>query len=346
MPETTTITPDISVVLPTLMRPPFNKAIDRLDGAIQSIIDQNYPGQLEILIIDDQNPEPVSELLNKAGLDYDADVRFIRLGRSNGLVQALNNGLLAAKYDLIARLDDDDKWLPGKIEKQTARFINDPDLSIVATGMRRVFENKDPDDEHVRPDGWSKILHFFCDVGCPFAHGSIVARKDIFGLLGGYPQSAGVRHCEDYALWSVWVRFFKPSIIEELLFEYTVSTASISSLNAKKNQRISGKINGSFINLGINDVTPTAINKIANILGISVLQAGVMCYRLWHYRATVALPLAVVDPLQVLLVDRNVRMVTRETAKSRILQLDSLLNGFGSPKSPQKAENTVIVSVV
>jgi len=88
------------------------------------------------------------------------------------------------------------------------------------------------------------------------------------------------------------------------------------------------------------------VGKSDKLLEISVLQAGVMCYRLWHYRATVVLPSAVFDPLCLLLADRNVRLVTMHTAKSRILHLDALLKGFASPKLSPVPENTVIVSVV
>ncbi len=179
---------------------------------------------------------------------------------ATGSAQALNLGISEAKYDLIARLDDDDLWLPGKIEKQLRRFAQDPDLTIIGTGMRQVFENGSPCWSIISAlMGGRRFSGSSVRWGCPFPHGSIVARKDVFNLLGRYPQTAAVRHCEDYALWSVWVRFFKPGMIPEVLFDYTVSSGSVSSINAKQNQKISRKINGDFIKLEIDLVVPTAM---------------------------------------------------------------------------------------
>lgn len=339
------IAPNISVILPTLIRLPACQAIERLNRALQSVLNQRYPGQFEVLLIDDHSPEPVSELLDNAGLHYGADIKIIRLRRSNGLVQALNTGILAARYDLIARIDDDDAWLPGKIEKQLARFAADPDLSLISTGMRQVFENGQPSQEHIRPDGWSSILRFFCEIGCPFVHGSTIARKDIFRLLGGYPQTAAVRHCEDYALWSIWVRFFKPGMIEEVLYDYTVSAASVSSINAKKNSRISTKIKKNFTDLGINDLVFMAVTDIATILGVSVLQAGVVCYLLWYYRVKVLLPEPVLAPLRALLPDRNVYISTHLHPDTRVMRLEDLIDGFSLPMLHTRLSETVIVTV-
>jgi len=326
--KTPAISHDVSVVIPSLIRTPSFQAITRLNRAIMSILEQDFPGRFEIVLVDDHSPEPIQFLLKNTGFHYDADLRIIRMPRSNGLVQALNTGIMAAKYDLIARLDDDDIWLPGKIAKQLHRFAHDPDLSIIATSMRLVFEDGRPPEDHIRPDGWSRILHFFCDVGCPFAHGSILARKDVFRVLGGYPQTAEVSHCEDYALWANWVRFFKPGMIEEIFYDYTVSPTSVSSVNAQRNQRISDKIKSEFKLLEVNDLTPTAIYEIAGILGVSILQAGVICFRLWHYNATATLPEAMLTPLRSLLPDRNVRPLATP-GNRRVLTAVDLLKGLG-----------------
>jgi glycosyltransferase involved in cell wall biosynthesis len=260
-------------------------------------------------------------------------------------VQALNTGILAARYDLIARLDDDDAWLPGKIEKQLARFAEDQDLTIISTGMRQVFESGQPSQEHIRPDGWPSILRFFCDIGCPFVHGSIIARKDIFRLLGGYPQTAAVRHCEDYALWSIWVRFFKPGMIEEVLYDYTVSATSVSSVNAKINHNISVKIQNDFKSLDINNVVFLEMTNIAAVLGVSLLQAGVACYRLWFYRAIALLPKSILSSLSVLLTDRSINVLPSLQPDVPILHLEDLIDGFGLPISSLDPNEMVVVAV-
>ncbi len=330
---------DFSVLMPTHIPPGARLRVRRLKEALRSIAEQEFEGRCEIVIIDDSSPIPIAELLEVDPLGIQADIKIVRLRRGNGLVQALNRGLSEAKYDLIARLDDDDIWLPGKIAKQLSRFAKDPDLTIIGTGMRQNFENGSPPVDHIRPDGWSAVLRFFCEVGCPFPHGSIIARKDIFKVLGGYPQSAAVRHCEDYALWSTWIRFFKPAMIEEILFHYTVSAGSVSSIHAERNRRISRILKENFTRLGVNDNTPDAMAGLAKILGVSVLQAGVVCYRLWHYRPLSRLPTGVLEPLSALLPDRNVR--THKSGQC-VATLTELLNGFGEP-SVSREVNAMLI---
>jgi glycosyltransferase involved in cell wall biosynthesis len=319
-----------SVLIPTFIPPQAPRRVEQLRCAITSIVEQKFDGPYEIILIDDGSPRPIAELLAGAPLGVRADIRCVRQNRGNGLVQALNRGLSEAKYDLIARLDDDDVWLPGKIDKQLRRLAADPELTILGTGMRLVFESGDPPADHVRPDGWSAILHFFCDVGCPFPHGSILARKDVFNLLGGYPQTAAVRHCEDYALWSVWVRFFKPGTVEEVLYDHSVSSNSITSLNIDRNREISRKVSASFVDLNINDTAPAAIEALAEVLGTTILQAGVVAFRLWHYGNAARLPKAAIAPLRELMPDRaiHVKPCDREPTS-----LSDLLGGFGAPRN-------------
>jgi glycosyltransferase involved in cell wall biosynthesis len=336
---------DVSVILPTLIRLPSAYAINLLDRAIRSVQEQNYPGRFEIVLVDDASPEPVAQTLDSVGCRYRCDLRVIRLHRQLGLVQALNCGLLAAQYGLIARIDADDFWLPGKIERQLARFATDPELSIVGTGMRLRFEDGRPPEDFVRPDGWSPILRFFSEVGCPFPHGSIVARRDIYRLLGGYPQSAEYSHCEDFALWSAWIRFFKPARVEEVLYVYSVSPGSISSIHAERNRRISAKIKNDFACLDIAETTPETIGHLASVLGLSLLQAGAVCYRLWHYRPAVTLPEAAVAPLRRLLADRTIRMAAAEDEGRRRLQISDLLDGFGSPPAVAEPGKAVVAIV-
>ncbi|SNT63960.1 Glycosyl transferase family 2 [Tardiphaga sp. OK246] len=315
---------DISVLMPVYIREPTRKIIDLLDRAVESVAEQKYPGEAEILIVDDGSSTPVQELL--AGHERRIPLRFVRYVRNNGLVYALNAGLNAARYGLIARMDADDCWAAHKIEQQIDRLVADPDLTVVGTGMRRVFEDGSPTEDHIRPDGWSPLLKFFVDCGCPFPHASILARSDIYRLLGGYSHSERVSHCEDYALWGIWLRFFKPAMIELPLHIYTVSADSVSSRHLAQQQKATGRINSAFASLRVVDTVPDEMSSLADILGISLLQAGVLCYRLWHLKIATCLPEAALAPLQKMLTDRDVA----SSPSGGIVAVSRILGAFGS----------------
>lgn len=298
----------VSVVLPVFFRDGRTEQVPDLRRAIESVVEQKDAGPVEIVLVDDGSATPVASHQDALGARLTRNVRWIRLDRNGGLSNALNVGLREARYPLIGRIDADDTWGDGKLRKQLDRFAADPDLSITATGMTRARRDGEIVDRHLRPGDWRGILNFFVEVGCPFPHGSVVAKKEIFMLLGGYPQSAAVAHCEDFALWGVWLRFFKPAMIEELLYNYTVSPSSVSNENFQQQEKATWLVRTRFEALNLTDRLPKALTEFAAILGVSLTEAGIVCYRMWHHGLPVWLPKAALGPLQIILDDRSVRL--------------------------------------
>lgn len=295
--------PGISVLLPVFMRDVSVDNISLLRIAIQSIADQDYAGPLEILLIDDGSPVPVENFKEEIGTAA-STVRWIRLKHNRGIVFALNHGIKLAQYEFIGRMDADDCWLPGKLRDQMNLFADDGDLSIVATGMSRVDNKGRLIDTHIRPGNWNGILSFFVEGGCPFPHGSVVARRQIYELLGGYSHSADVQHCEDYALWGIWLRFFKPAMVEKALYQYRVSSSSVSSQYESAQVTASRLVRQRFASLQLTNDLPNALRMLADVLGCSLIEAGKIAYTMWQYGACLALPESSRDPLSVILPDR------------------------------------------
>jgi len=100
----------ITAVIPTRNRP------DLLIRAIASVLAQTC-GQIEIVVVID-GPDPATEAALRAKVN--GQLRVIALPESVGGSEARNIGVQNAKTEWIAFLDDDDEWLPGKIEKQLA----------------------------------------------------------------------------------------------------------------------------------------------------------------------------------------------------------------------------------
>lgn len=295
--------PGISVLLPVYMRDVSVENISLLKVAIQSIADQEYAGPMEILLVDDGSPVPVENFKEEIG-PAAGMVRWIRLRHNRGIVFALNHGIKHAQYEFIGRMDADDCWLPGKLKDQMDIFAKDGDLSIVATGMSRVNNKGGFIDNHIRPGNWKGILDFFVEGGCPFPHGSIVARRQIYQLLGGYSHAADVQHCEDYALWGTWLRFFKPAMVEKALYQYRVSNSSVSSQHESAQATASRLVREKFASLQLANDLPQALQEFAKALDCSLIEGGIVAYTMWQYGACLALPESARDPLSVILPDR------------------------------------------
>lgn len=298
----------VTVLLPVWMRAADIGSMRELEYSLDSISLQRFPSAYEILIVDDGCETPLTSLVETGVLRVPRHTRFVRQPRNGGLVHALNRGIAAARYPFIARLDADDAWREGKLGKQFALFDADPDLTICGGGMRIHFKGTDRTEDHIRGGSWHEVLRFFVEVGCPFPHGTVLARTAIYRLLGGYPHAPELSHCEDYALWGRWLRFFKPAMVEEIVYDYTASPSSVSSRHAEQQRAASRAVNLEFAGLGITDTLPGLLTTLSDTLGVSLVKAGELAFKLWSAPAVVAVPQASIAPLEALLPDRMLQI--------------------------------------
>jgi glycosyltransferase involved in cell wall biosynthesis len=296
----------VSTLMPVLMRGPDGETVADFRRAALSVLHQESSLPIELLVIDDGSAQPVRDLRALKDIFARNDVSCLRLESNQGLVFALNAGLQKARYDLIGRVDGDDYWRPGKLQKQIELFLSDSDLTIVGTAMRLVHKEQTLDTEHIRGSNWADMLSFFASTGCPFPHGSILARREIYRLLGGYPHDPRFMHCEDFALWGVWIRFFKAAMLEEVLFEYTVSEKQISSVHAEQQRAASGLVHRTFLELNNFRHIPACVAQVASHLGVSLLQAGKLLFIAWRYYDFVLVEPELYEPVRRIMPDRTV----------------------------------------
>jgi glycosyltransferase involved in cell wall biosynthesis len=121
--------PSVDVVIPTRNRPDFVRT------AIESVRRQDYAGAVRVYVVFD-GEDPDLELES----DGPIPVHVLRNDRKPGLCGARNSGILAGDAELVAFLDDDDQWLPGKLRKQVAVFRSRPDAEFATTSTRVEFD--------------------------------------------------------------------------------------------------------------------------------------------------------------------------------------------------------------
>jgi hypothetical protein len=178
--------------------------------------------------------------------------------------------------------------------------------------------------------GWSDALRFCEHRGSPFPGASILARRDVYRLLGGYPDGRRTMHAEDYALWSLWLRFFRPAMCEGIHYHYTASPVSITGRHWARQQKASEGIRAALRRLDLADVVPSAMAEVASLLGLSELQAGVLAWRLWRERPVFSCPPAAIGALRRLLPDRSIGAPLMPQLR-RPCSIPDLLEGFGTP---------------
>ncbi|MDD3472003.1 MAG: glycosyltransferase [Syntrophaceae bacterium] len=110
----------VSIILPT-----YNRA-QLLPRAVDSVLSQTYENW-ELIIWNDGSTDNTHNVLENF---KDKRITFYKED-NQGKSYALNQGLRLAKGQIVAFLDDDDVWLPKKVEIQVAALQKHPELDMV-----------------------------------------------------------------------------------------------------------------------------------------------------------------------------------------------------------------------
>lgn len=107
--------PLVSVIITTLKRPHL------VPTAIYSVLGQTLKAIELIVVVDGPDDPQTVKVLEKI---EDPRFRFIVLPQNMKLAAARNQGVKEARAQWVAFLDDDDQWLPKKLERQLALAEN------------------------------------------------------------------------------------------------------------------------------------------------------------------------------------------------------------------------------
>ncbi len=199
----------ISVVIPT-----HNRA-DRVSGAVVSACKQTRP-PLEVLVVDNGSTDDTPSVLFGLAQQH----RLVRVIRQENLGEAgsRNTGLREARGDIVAFLDDDDAWMPEKLERQTRLFSLDPSLGMTFTSYRRVSATG---ADVVSVNTWSAepaaVIRRLM-LGCCIQTSTVVVRRSVLRDAG---QFDGELLFSDWPMWlRIAGRGHRIGFLNEVLTEY------------------------------------------------------------------------------------------------------------------------------
>ena len=160
-----------------------------LCAAIESILSQTRPVN-EIIVIDDGSQDNSAEIARSF-----PGVRVLTQPNM-GVVRARNRGIAEATSMWIAFLDQDDVWLPEKMDRQIARLQEDPRAGVCMSGFQ-ILRNGELGKIQLAPKNFARSLEDRC-YGVP---SGMVARKSEIVAVGGFYVDA--TKAED---WDLMVR--------------------------------------------------------------------------------------------------------------------------------------------
>ncbi len=202
---------DVSIILPTFGRPEF------LERAIRSVRHQTFTDWV-LLVVNDNEPTSEARRETAAAMQAfadDARVRYHRQERNLGACVARNTGAAQADSEFLAFLDDDDEWLPTKLQRQLELFVNaEPEVALVYTGFRRLYDGRFPDVDVV-PRLQGNVLFELLRENVIGTTSSIVVRRAAFEAVGGF--NADYPASQDYDLYLRIARKYAIAGVPEVL---------------------------------------------------------------------------------------------------------------------------------
>jgi Glycosyl transferase family 2 len=103
-----------------------------IEKAINSVLEQDFPAaEREIIVVDDGSTDRTPEIVQR----FEPNLRYIRK-ENGGQASAFNAGIPECRGQIIAFLDGDDYWLPGKLSRVTEVLSKNPAVGFVGHAIK------------------------------------------------------------------------------------------------------------------------------------------------------------------------------------------------------------------
>ncbi len=178
--------PMVSVILPV-----FNGA-DFVAEAIDSVLNQTFKC-FELIVVDDGSKDNSEGVMRKF---TDNRIIYIKHKINRGVSAARNTGIKASKGKYIAFIDQDDIWMPEKIEKQIAVFESQKNNELGA-----VFT-----DLYIERGNNKKLISYNkkFDFSVVQAPSVAMIKRSTFDMVGVFDESFTSGREDD----DLWIRMF------------------------------------------------------------------------------------------------------------------------------------------
>ena len=197
----------------------YKRDKETVGRALKSVLQQTY-SPIEVFIIDDNRGEGaeeysrgLSELQEPSGL-----VSVIKTEKGNGAQRARNTGIEHSNGKYVAFLDDDDEWLPEKLETQVPILEGNPEVGLCYSRGYLINEAFDPprvtEFKSVKNASYEDLLR---DDGIGSTTQAVIPRS-VFDKVGMFDESFPAR--QDYEMWIRISKSYKTAGSDKCLYKY------------------------------------------------------------------------------------------------------------------------------
>lgn len=208
--------PKVSVIILTYNRAHF------IPSAIKSVLNQTFQ-DFEIIVVDDASKDNTWEVVSGF---HDHRIRYIRHETNQGEAAGRNTGVMSASGQFVAFLDDDDEWMPEKLQMQIDVLEDSPpEVGCVYTGCLGIGKTGGILDITVpkkRGDLFQELL-----MGSFITTSSLLLRRICFEKVGLFDE--GISYGNDFDMWLRISKHFQFECIRAPLVKYHSHDNNISS---------------------------------------------------------------------------------------------------------------------
>jgi len=238
-------TPSVTVIVTT-----YNRK-NMLGETIDSILKQSY-GDFELIIVDNFS--------NYDFLSYIESFNDDRIkpyqNKNNGIIAKNRNlGIKKSRGNYIAFCDDDDIWLPDKLNIQIDSISNaEPQVDICFTNFNYINDGNYAGEHKYKK--WYKNLtfnKFILSNGCVALSSSIINRR-VFEKVKEFSEDKNLISVEDYDYFARILKYFNGMYLETILLSYRLHSGSIQKANKNNIQKNIKVLNSIKNQVGINSL--------------------------------------------------------------------------------------------
>ena len=188
--RTTAGIPFFSAVVPTYNR---SKLVQR---AISSILAQSFQG-FEIIVVDNSSTDNTRETIES--LD-DPRISIITVQNEGIIAYSRNRGIKEAKGEWVAFLDDDDVWLPEKLETVYSEIQKNSDIILLCSDVMKVIDGTRDSIQKCAPKS-QNIYESLLFHRNGIVTSSVVLRRENALKTGGFSEKRDYVSVEDVDYW-------------------------------------------------------------------------------------------------------------------------------------------------
>ena len=243
--------PDVSIIIPTWNRGQL------LEKAVRSALAQTLP-PLEVLVCDDGSTDGSQQLVQ--GIN-DLRVQWLPGLRAGRPAVPRNRGIRESRGEWVAFLDNDDEWLPDKLEKQL-RLADKIGCHAVCSNALRFIPGKGAAGNYFASGSDCVAFEDLLIVNRVICSSALVHRS-VIEKVQGFPEEPELKALEDYSFWLRVAVFTDFAYIHEpLLFYRDEASSSVRSGDVGvSDQRC--RVFGDFLSWGKRSgISPAYLRKV------------------------------------------------------------------------------------